>query len=167
MTVKGFFIWCSRSKKIPIPVEDWEKRKFPSCFKIKPIILGEEKKTPKQTTLLNCPFNQWAGFNLVQFCLPVRGYEYPSVEMEMEMEAARQQRLTIEKFCLAPVVLRTPNNSPGTWGEDLSLSLCQHRPNRPSKLPSSSGKPACITPQFLPESPLSFPGSVSSGWTKC
>lgn len=32
------------------------------------------------------------------------------------MEAARQQRLTTGKFCLAPVALRTPNDPPETWG---------------------------------------------------
>lgn len=108
---KRFLVWYSRSKKIQVPLEDWGKRKFPSYFKINPIILGGE------ITLLNCHFDQWAGFNLVQFCMPVRGeYEYPFVQMQMKVEAARQERLTVKNFCLASVPLRTPNAFPEPLG---------------------------------------------------
>ena len=77
MTVTGFLIWYGRSKKIQVPLADWGKRKFPTYFKINPITLEGEKK-PKQITLLNCHFNQQAGFNLLQFFVPVKGEnEYP------------------------------------------------------------------------------------------
>lgn len=42
--------------------------------------------------------------------------------MEIEMEAAKQPRLTIGKFCLAPVALRAPNDPLGLGEEDLTPS---------------------------------------------
>lgn len=69
---KRFPHWYSRSKKIHVPLEGWGKRNFPSYFKKNPVSLGREKKT-KQITLLNCHFNQWAGFNLKQLSMPVKG----------------------------------------------------------------------------------------------
>lgn len=44
------------------------------------------------------------------------------------MEAAGQPRLTIGKFCPAPVALRAPHDPLRPGGEDLTLILCPHKP---------------------------------------
>lgn len=153
MTVKGFFIWHSRSKKTHAPLEDWGKRKFPSYFKIKPIIL-EEKKTPNR--LLSLTVTLISGL-LLTLCNSVclsRGYEILLCRCKWRW---RQQRLTIENSVLLQWHWELEMIPLSFGGEDLTLSPLPAQTQH-----SASSSPPGITPQLLPGSPISFPGSELS-----
>lgn len=72
----------------------------------------------------------------------------------MEMEAARQQTLTIEKSCYALVALRTPNSTPG--GENLT----------PSPLPAQTQQSQqALLPQWdHPRVPARIPSLLPRLW---
>lgn len=146
MTVKGFFIWCSRSKKIQVPLEG--KREIPSYFKIKPIIQGEEKKNPSRLLYLTVTLISGLVLTLCNSVCLSRGCEILLCWFKWRW---RQQRLTIEKSCCAPVALRTPDDPPG--GEDLTLSPLPAQTQQSQAAPL----PQWDHPRVLPGSPLSFP----------